>query len=158
MAETQVEKFDPSKLMDGVKDRIKATFVSLIPDDQWEIMVKKEMDSFFEPCNFHLVFEQQRSNNYYSGPEKIFTVKGDGTASPFRLIVWQMCYDKSIELIKKKLTDTYFGDTWTADEGQMKEELKKVIQEATPVAMLKFFEHIALGQVNTLRNEIQNFR
>ena len=34
--EKAVEKFDPSKLMDGVKDRIKATFVALIPDTQWE--------------------------------------------------------------------------------------------------------------------------
>ena len=25
---TMIEKFDPSKLMDGVKDRIKTTFVS----------------------------------------------------------------------------------------------------------------------------------
>ena len=32
--DNQVEKFDPSKLMDGVKDIIKATFVSLIPDGQ----------------------------------------------------------------------------------------------------------------------------
>ena len=49
--ENQVEKFDPSKLMDGVRDRIKATFVSLIPDDQWEIMVKKEVDKFFKEIN-----------------------------------------------------------------------------------------------------------
>lgn len=36
--ENQVEKFDPSTLMQGVKDRIKATFTSLIPDEQWEQM------------------------------------------------------------------------------------------------------------------------
>lgn len=42
----QIEKFDPSKLMDGVKDRIKATFVSLIPDEQWEQMVYAESKSF----------------------------------------------------------------------------------------------------------------
>lgn len=47
--ENQVEKFDPSKLMDGVKDRIKATFVSLIPDNQWETMCNAEMKKFFEP-------------------------------------------------------------------------------------------------------------
>lgn len=34
--ENQVEKFDPSRLMEGVKDRIKATFVSLIPDTEWK--------------------------------------------------------------------------------------------------------------------------
>ena len=49
MENTQVEKFDPSKLMDGVKDRIKATFVSLIPDAQWEQMCDSEMKKFFEP-------------------------------------------------------------------------------------------------------------
>ena len=43
----EVEKFDPSKLMDGVKDRIKATFVSLIPDEQWEQMVETESKKFF---------------------------------------------------------------------------------------------------------------
>ena len=45
--ENQIEKFDPSKLMDGVKDRIKATFVSLIPDDAWNSMVEKELYVFF---------------------------------------------------------------------------------------------------------------
>ena len=44
---TQVQKFDPATLMQGVKDRIKATFVSLIPEEQWEEMVKKEVDKFF---------------------------------------------------------------------------------------------------------------
>ena len=43
---TMIEKFDPSKLMDGVKDRIKSTFVSLIPDDAWEKMVEKEIYVF----------------------------------------------------------------------------------------------------------------
>lgn len=42
----EIEKFDPSKLMDGVKDRIKATFVSLIPDDIWNSMVEKEIYVF----------------------------------------------------------------------------------------------------------------
>ena len=44
--ENQIEKFDPSKLMDGVRDRIKATFVSLIPDDAWNSMVEKELYVF----------------------------------------------------------------------------------------------------------------
>ena len=42
----EIEKFDPSKLMEGVKDRIKATFVSLIPDELWDSMVEKEVYVF----------------------------------------------------------------------------------------------------------------
>lgn len=44
--ENGIEKFDPSKLMDGVKDRIKATFVSLIPDEMWNAMAEKEIYVF----------------------------------------------------------------------------------------------------------------
>ncbi len=44
----EVEKFDPSTLMQGVKDRIKATFVSMIPDVQWEQIVGAEVDSFLK--------------------------------------------------------------------------------------------------------------
>ena len=42
----QVERFDPSRLMEGVKDRIKSTFVSLIPDEMWSNMVEKEIYIF----------------------------------------------------------------------------------------------------------------
>ena len=43
-----VEKFNPATLMQGVRDRIKATFVSLIPDNEWDIMVEKEVNEFFK--------------------------------------------------------------------------------------------------------------
>lgn len=43
-----VQKFDPSTLMQGVKDRIKSEFVSLIPDEQWNEMVQKEINDFFK--------------------------------------------------------------------------------------------------------------
>lgn len=46
---TEIQKFDPSQLMQGVRDRIKATFVSLIPDAQWEQLCQKEIDEFFNP-------------------------------------------------------------------------------------------------------------
>ena len=44
---SNIEKFDPSKLMDGVRDRIKATFVSLIPDDKWQELISAEVKKYF---------------------------------------------------------------------------------------------------------------
>lgn len=44
---TDIQKFDSQSLMDGVRDRIKATFVSLIPDEQWDALIKKESEAFF---------------------------------------------------------------------------------------------------------------
>ena len=44
---TEIKQFDASQAMASVKERIKDAFVSLIPDEQWEQMVKKEVDSYF---------------------------------------------------------------------------------------------------------------
>lgn len=42
----QIEKFDPTKIMEDVKNRIKGTFVSLIPDEMWSQMLEKEIYIF----------------------------------------------------------------------------------------------------------------
>lgn len=49
----EIQKFDPSKLMDG--DRIKSTFVSLIPDDQWDKLVQAEITRFLNLRKMDLV-------------------------------------------------------------------------------------------------------
>lgn len=59
MAGTNIMKFDPSTLMEGVRDRIKATFVSLIPDDHWEALVKAEIDRFFNKPTTHNTYDKQ---------------------------------------------------------------------------------------------------
>ena len=49
--ENEVKKFDVNEAMKNVKDKIKDAFVSLIPDEQWNEMVKKEVDSYFKEEN-----------------------------------------------------------------------------------------------------------
>lgn len=44
----EVTKFDATEALKSVKERIKEAFVSLIPDDQWNEMVKKEVDTYFQ--------------------------------------------------------------------------------------------------------------
>lgn len=44
----EVQKFDATEALKSVKERIKDSFVSLIPDDQWNEMVKKELDEYFK--------------------------------------------------------------------------------------------------------------
>ena len=46
--ENSIQKFDPTTAMVTIKEQIKNTFASLIPEEQWEAMVKKEIDSYFE--------------------------------------------------------------------------------------------------------------
>lgn len=46
--ENEIKKFDMNEAMKNVKDKIKDAFVTLIPDEQWNEMVKKEVDSYFQ--------------------------------------------------------------------------------------------------------------
>jgi hypothetical protein len=43
----EIKDFDPNDALKAVKERIKDSFVSIIPDDQWEDMVKKEVSNYF---------------------------------------------------------------------------------------------------------------
>ena len=45
--ETELEKFDVNQAMQSVKEKIKDAFVSLIPDERWNEMVEKEINSYF---------------------------------------------------------------------------------------------------------------
>lgn len=44
----EVTKFDATEALKSVKEKIKDSFVSLIPDEQWNEMVKKEVDTYFQ--------------------------------------------------------------------------------------------------------------
>lgn len=43
----EIKKFDVNDAMKSVKDKIKDAFVSLIPDEQWNEMVQKEIKDYF---------------------------------------------------------------------------------------------------------------
>lgn len=154
----EIQKFDPSTLMQGVKDRIKATFVSLIPDEQWEEMVQKEINAFFTPQNFKRIWVDKKNNpnDYYSSTYK--SMESDGTESPFRTLVWDLCFEKTQEILRKKLLDEWFGNSWPITEENIHENLKEVMVKVTPLAMAKFFENLSFYAVQHLRNELQNFK
>jgi len=46
--ENEVQKFDAEDAMKQIKDKIKSAFVEMIPDEQWNAMVKTEIDNYFK--------------------------------------------------------------------------------------------------------------
>ena len=152
----EIEKFDPSTLMQGVKDRIKATFVSLIPDAQWETMVQKEIDTFFNEAQIiSMTKKKDPKSDYWAGELYQHT---ELQQTPFRSLIYELCVDKTVATLKKKLTDEWFTNNWPITEENMTDRMKEVVQEAAPAAMLKFFQSISFMYVNQLRNDIQQYR
>lgn len=129
--QTSVQKFDPSQLMEGVRDRIKATFVSLIPDAQWEELVKAECDKFF----------QIKEN--YSSYDKV---------SPFGRIVEQELAAKTKEMIKE-----YLGKEWTTTywnggaTDNLNENLKKLIVEKSGEVLIGTLGSMLQATINQMK-------
>jgi len=45
---SEIKPFDPAELQKRVADTIKGQFAAMIPDAQWDTLVKKEMSAFIE--------------------------------------------------------------------------------------------------------------
>lgn len=62
---SDLTKFKPEDYMQKVKDRIKSSFVEMIPDDQWENMIKHEIDEFLK-LRETSGYRKERTSNFSS--------------------------------------------------------------------------------------------
>jgi len=44
----QIAKFDPSNYVEKLREKMKSAICDIIPDEQWDAMLKSEIDSFFK--------------------------------------------------------------------------------------------------------------
>lgn len=44
---TPLTKFDPASYIDKLRDKMKQSMIDIIPDEQWDLMLKSEIDAFF---------------------------------------------------------------------------------------------------------------
>ena len=109
MTEQAVAPYDPEKLMDTVKARIRSEFVSIIPDDAWKAMVKKTVDKFFE-----------RERGY-----------GDERPSEFDRLVSNLIHEE----IRKRMMEYFQGPEWqgrmdsVTGKARMSEAIEKILKE-----------------------------
>ena len=106
-----VVKFDPNKLMEMVRDKIRATYVDMIPDEQWHTLVQKEVDAFF------VVTSSQ-------------DCRGDQSkwSSKFQQVVWEVLTERAKEEVKNHLSSLK-GHGGDYVFGQYKPALNAQIQE-----------------------------
>lgn len=144
-----IEKFDPSKLMDGVKDRIKATFVSLIPDVQWEQMCKVEMDKFFQPIP---------KKDYYGKVESYLP-------SEFETIVMNLMREQCTLFIKDLISKPEYSmeKIWdssitgkSVQKIKLSDHLDAMIKEKMPEMLQSMVSSVMADSFYHFFNNIQN--
>jgi hypothetical protein len=131
---SDIQKFDPSTLMQGVKDRIKSTFVSMIPDDQWDTMVQKEVDGFFAA--------KERRNNYER-------------TSDFSELVQKELQEECKKRLLEYLSSEEFKSVWDT-KGQVvtAEAVKQMIVNNSGEIMTSFFGGMFTSMLSQFRNHL----
>ena len=126
---TELQKFDPSTLMDGVRQRIKATFVSLIPDDHWEALCKREVDEFFR---------EKGRYDYHR------------TISDFQKI----CQEELVELSRQKINkflEEYDSTLWVDDGIKLSDKLGELIASKAPEIFAATFGNMFQNAISQMK-------
>lgn len=131
----EVEKFDPSKLMQGVKDRIKSEFVSMIPDDQWSQMIEKEITEFF----------RTKESGYN---HRVFV-------SDFSILVYDILKEECRKRMKEYLEGEEFQSVWNnSGRPQASEFIKKLFIDNSGEMLNNFFSSMFQSHLEYMRNNL----
>lgn len=135
MDDTQVEKFDPSKLMDGVKDRIKATFVSMIPDNHWEKLIEGIIDRFMN---------SKLNNRGYTQPP-----------TEFEIVV----REELTVFLKEKVAASmlkYMDKEWDKNGNELvNKHIKKILIENSEAIIASMFANATQNVIANIQNNIR---
>ena len=129
--------FDPNTIMDGVKDKIKAEFINLIPEDAWKAMVKTEVDRYFKTA---IDRNYSNHNQYYT---------------PFATLVHNELQDHCKAKFKEFLgTPEFNSNEWKDGQQVMSEAVKKFIVENSGEVMANFFGNMMQSALMSIRTQM----
>lgn len=134
----EVEKFNPQDLMQGVKDKIKATFVSLIPDDQWEQMVETEVNKFFKV----------RQDSYISNNNH------DKYHSDFGDLVKQILNEETKEKVREILQGDKYKSDWKDGRTVASKHLDQLIKKAMPDMFMTIMTNTVSNTIQQMQNNV----
>ena len=115
----EVVKFNPAQIMQGVKDKIRATFVELIPDEQWNAMVQTEIEEFITPGT--------TSNNYQQSKQP---------SSLARIVQDELEKDLRVRL-KELLAGPEWQEQWTNGKQTANDKIRQLLIDNSPEIMSK---------------------
>lgn len=127
---TAVEKFDPASYVDKVRDKIKQSLIDVIPDDQWNAMLRVEIGAFFE---------SRKERTPYSNEVREMP-------SEFRRIVTLVVEEETKKRVRAMLDGPDWSIYWDGTKQQAGEEIARIARENGAAILAKWLE-AAIGQV-----------
>jgi len=133
MGTTEVAKFDPNSYVDKVREKIKLSLIEIIPDEQWNAMLKTEIAAFFEN-------KVEQVSAYYS------STKPRLIPSEFRQLVLGMLETETKRRVIEILATPEWSGYWDGTRMNVGEELARLARENGAAILSKWLE-AAIAQV-----------
>lgn len=156
--------FDPNALKQRISDGVRTAFGMMIPDEQFQALVEKEIAAFFDEDGLDYVFEEVDKNPSSYNSSKYERLKA--RVSPFRLLVWKAVSEECVTRIKaltedpefKSRIDVLWKDGRDEHVTQLTERQEKLLEQMAPTFVPMMFRHMfgsmLLQSHDQLRNEM----
>ncbi len=136
----EIQKFDLSQAAAQLREKIRLAFVELIPPEQWEAMVKAELDGFLK--------ERKGVGGHYSSPVTLPSVFSQVAEEVYRAHVKA--------LVKAELAKPEWNEQWNGERQEIGTQVKAWLTEnAQPllqVTLKEMFGYAAQAMIDRLRN------
>lgn len=139
--ENEVTKFDPKQLLNSVRDRIKAEFVGLIPDEEWHKLVEAEVDSFFEV---------RQTDSYGQRQWR------DKQTSHFGEVVRTCLKEETQRRLKEYFDSEEFQSLWDGNNNTPGQGIKDMSTKIMADHLPALLEAMLAGKIQSVIQEIRN--
>ena len=133
---SDMEKFDSSKTMDSVKDKIKAEFVHSLPDDVWTQMVETEIKRWTEVGR----------TSSYQGSTVI--------PSPFSKLVSGLLDTELTKRVEEMFDSSEWKARWENDEFKLGEKILTFIEEKFDVLLKQWISTVVSDGISHLMQDL----
>jgi hypothetical protein len=137
---TEVTKFDPATYVDKVRDKIKQSLIDIIPDEQWNTMLKAEIMMFFEG-------RQERANTYNNEMRKV--------PSEFHRIAMNVIEEETKKRVRDMLHTSEWTTYWDGTKQAAGEEIARIARENGAAILAKWLESAIAQVIDGLRFRTQ---
>jgi hypothetical protein len=127
----------PADLTDRIKEKIKETFVDLIPEDQWGTLIKSAVDNYIKP-----------RDSIHSNEDKPSQLEND---------VHAMLKETLKEKVKEKINE--YSSSYFDTQGNtiLHAEVQKILITAAPSMMAEIMGSIAANVMNNIQNNMRTY-
>lgn len=141
-------------IQEKISEKIKETYLDLLPKEELDLLVKNEIDAFFNEetkSSFRVEYKSGNWNN-----PNTFEFTSSENMSPFRKMVWLNLINNTAKCLQSDLVKTYFKGQYSVSNEELNIYMKDVIKEFIPLAIQKYFENIAFNMATNMMNSIMN--